>query len=142
MKMVQPGSTVVVVLIIMTVLMLCTMNGLKNRFLLQELVYKQQLYEQHFWAAEGLLQYGIALAQSSVKNDPSQNVERQRQWQLPFGDYQGMLCLTSTQNRIKVHAQIKDQQDKLLCTHSCCIDTVQVGDQQQRVIREWKMETQ
>jgi hypothetical protein len=137
MKMVQSGSTVIVVIIIMTVLMLCTINGLKNRCLLQELLYKQQVYEQQFWAAEGLLQYGIALAQQQQSIPAKQ---QSTHLALPSSNnYQGVVSLTPMEDCITVRAQLKNQQDKLLCAHSCCISAVQKGDKQQ-VIHEWKIE--
>jgi len=56
------GMSTLMVMLVLTMLAVCAMLVMRSTTYLVDIAHKRAIYEQQYRAAEGLLQYGVALA--------------------------------------------------------------------------------
>ena len=112
MKNNQSGSALVMVLLITTVLMICSANVWHTSFFATDITRKRQQAEQQFWATHGLMMYALAYVQQnfndSVIQTPTPVKHSTDYW--PCGDgrpYSGVVSYAIRDEKaVQVRAQL------------------------------------
>lgn len=146
----KEGSSLLLVLIVVSAVMLCVTATWKSASLMFDIVLKKQKHEQLFRSTEGLLNYGIAIckdhfSQLIMEGQKGNNdcVITFAQW--PVGnsdDYKGSVRLISEQNRINVYAKLFTLDNTVSCSLSCVVQAEVADNEEQNIaalhVNDWK----
>lgn len=121
----KSGSAVLAILLIMSIVLICTKNILRSASYLIDIVQKRERHEQQYRATEALLHYGIAWYHQhhDKLNQTDKNNQQQSYTFDPWlpdllPDYSGTIIIQSTGTGATVQA-ILNKDCHVVCKLSC-----------------------
>ena len=141
----RPGSAVLIVVLVLSVIMLSTFNLWRQTALNMDMVLKRQTWEQKHRIVEGVLHYGIAFCKNNFKTLGKKKIELHvSTWQLKgHPTYVGNLLITPQDTTISLHASLITKQRSVFVM-SCSLERKKVakGSMNEKkifVIHDWKV---
>ena len=119
-----PGSSILLVLLLTMVLGISLMNNMRSTIYMLDIARKREQFEEQYYAAQGLLNFGITYAiKQNIKQSSDPFVINIDQWP-PYNEnnYQGKLKITKikTKTGLALHLESLLVQNEIsVCILSC-----------------------
>ena len=135
----QKGSVLIVVLLVVSAVMICSINALKNISLMRELACKQQHHQQIMWATEGLLRYGVHICAHNkerlIRNLCKQETIVVPEWPNKKSIYNGIITITPVKKDVVTVRAVLQCDAATLCAFRCNVER-----DKHVVMSEWTLE--
>ena len=144
-KQCRPGSAVLIVVLVLSVIMLSTFNLWRQTALTMDMILKRQTWEQKHRIVEGVLHYGIAFCKNHFETIDKKKIELHvGTWQLKGHPlYVGNLLITPHDATISLRASLITNKRSVFVM-SCSLErrkVVKEGMNKKKffVIHDWKV---
>lgn len=141
----RPGSAVLIVVLVLSVIMLSTFNLWRQTALTMDMVLKRQTWEQKYRVVEGVLHYGVAFCKNHFETIGKKKIELSvGTWQLKgHPPYVGNLLITPQDAIISLRASLVTNK-RAVFVMSCSLERKKVakGSINKKkifVIHDWKV---
>jgi len=134
----MPGSSILLIFLLTMALGISLMNIMRSTTYMLDIAHKREQYEQQYYAAEGLLNYGIACA---IKQDTKEDIDSMM---IDVGawppqnknNYRGKLATTQTDSVIHIQSFLV-KNDVPICVLSCKLTKQKDNALLDNIEKEW-----